>query len=226
MSDAIDIVEFCAEIDPQAERVLDIISRFSEVVTKWTKDHTYDAPDLSDDFSCLYSRTATSGPPSDHANPMPTTTSFRGQAPSRLVSVSDPGLLTPPTIPKLPHLEILSTQPPSVVLGARGNGMSSLRTSVPPISLVGTRPSISARSSIGSSEPLSGNVEFEFDGLWNSFINYLPPVSTVAPGINILAQFPPPVIGTPTEPFGRYLIPKESRISPPTKTTPTSLCSI
>jgi hypothetical protein len=53
MSDAIKIVEYCAVEDPQARRVLDIIQRFSQVVTTWTKDHAYPAPPLSSDFSCL-----------------------------------------------------------------------------------------------------------------------------------------------------------------------------
>lgn len=205
MSDAIDIVAYCAEIDPQAERVLDILTRFSEVVSKWTKDHTYEAPNLADDLSCLNNHTATSAPPSEHTTSGHATTSFGLPAPTRLVNVSDPGLLTPPTIPKLPLLDILSSRPPSAVLGARVNGLSPPFTKAHPVSLVGARPSVSAHSSTGGSEPLSGNeFEFEFDGLWNSFINHLPPVSTVAPGITSLSQFPPPVIGTPTEPFGKY----------------------
>jgi hypothetical protein len=77
----------------------------------------------------------------------------------------------------------------------------------PAIPIMGTRPGVTALSSMETPEPLSGNIEFEFDGLWNSFINHLPPVSTVAPGIsNLASQFPPPVIGTPTEPYGTYLI--------------------
>lgn len=215
MTHATDIVAYCAETDPQADRVLDIITRFSKVVTKWTKDHTYDAPELSDDFRCLYSQASTSRLPSEHTNPVSTTASFRGQASSQHISVSDPGLLTPPSIAKLPLLDTLSTHLLSAVPGTRVHGLSSPHTNYPFGSLVGTRPSVSAHSSIEGSEQLSGNVEFEFDGLWNSFINYLPPVSTVAPGISSLAQFPPPVIGTPTEPFGRCPIPQELKIFPP-----------
>ncbi|KAK4157989.1 fungal-specific transcription factor domain-containing protein [Chaetomidium leptoderma] len=205
MRDAIDIMEYCAEIDPQARRVLDIITRFSEVVTKWTKDHAYPAPHLADDFSCLYNQTARPVPTSEHMHPGPATnTGFQRRTSSHAASGSDPGLLTPPSMPKLPLLDILSTQTPSAVREARVNGMTPPHTHVPPISLVGGRPSVSAHSSIGSSEPLSGNIEFEFDGLWNSFINHLPPVSSVAPGISGLAmQFPPPVIGAPTEPYDK-----------------------
>jgi hypothetical protein len=210
MRDAIDIVSYCAEIDAQARRVLDIITRFSEVVNKWTKDHAYPAPPLSDDFSCLYSQTARSGSASEH-NMLPgpaISTNIQRRSSSQVVHGPDPGLLTPPPIPKVPHLDILPTQATSAALEARVNAMTPLHAHIPPVSLVGGRPSVSAHSSIASSEPMSGNIEFEFDGLWNSFINHLPPVSSVAPGISSLAlQFPPPVIGAPTEPYGAYLPP-------------------
>ncbi|KAK4043233.1 fungal-specific transcription factor domain-containing protein [Parachaetomium inaequale] len=208
MQDAMNIVAYCAEIDPQAQRVLDIVTRFSQVVTKWTKDHTYPAPQLSDDFSCLYNQPTRSGPASEHVqHPGPSVgVNIQRRSSSQAVNGPDPGLLTPPSIPKVPRLDILSTQAPGVALDARVNGMTPPHAHIPPATLVG-RPSVSAHSSIASSEPLSGNIEFEFDGLWNSFINHLPPVSSVvAPGINNPAlQFPPPVIGAPTEPYGAAL---------------------
>jgi hypothetical protein len=206
MRDAIDIVAYCAEIDPQAQRVLDIITRFSEVVTKWTRDHTYPAPQLSDNFGCLYTQATRSGPASDHLN-SGVASNAQGRSSSHAVNGPDPGLLTPPSMPKLPLHDILSTQAPSAALEARVNGMTPPHVHIPPVSLVGPRQSTSAHSSIGS-EPNSGNIEFEFDGLWQSFINHLPPVSSVAPGMSSLAlQFPPPVIGTPTEPYGAYSTP-------------------
>lgn len=207
MRDTIDIMAYCAEIDPQAQRVLDIITRFSEVVTKWTKDHAYPAPQLSDDFSCLYTQPSRPEPASEHMQPRPTiNANIQRRSSSQAVNAPDPGLLTPPSIPKVPLHDILSTHPPSAPLEARVNGMTPPHLHIPPVSLVGGRASVSAHSSIESSEPHSGNIEFEFDGLWNSFINHLPPVSTVAPGISSLAlQFPPPVIGAPTEPYGAYL---------------------
>ncbi|KAH6850304.1 fungal-specific transcription factor domain-containing protein [Chaetomium sp. MPI-CAGE-AT-0009] len=203
MQDAIDIMTHCAEIDPQAHRVLDIITRFSRVVDKWTKDHAYPAPKLSDDFSCLYNQAQRSGPASEHPHQgLAISTNMQRRNPSQGVNGPDPGLLTPPSIPKMPLLGLLSTQAPATALEARVNGMSP--PLIPPATLVGARSSVSAHSSIASSEPLSGNIEFEFDGLWNSFINHLPPVSSVAPGINNMAmQFPPPVIGAPTEPYDK-----------------------
>jgi hypothetical protein len=216
MQDAINIVTYCAEIDPQALRVLDIITRFSEVVTKWTKDHAYAAPPLSADFSCLYNQPVRSGPASDHMHPgVAVNAGIQRRSSSQAVSGPDPGLLTPPSIPKVSlHHDILSTQAPSLGIEARANGMTPPHIHIPPASLVG-RSSVSAHSSIASSEPLSGNIEFEFDGLWNSFINHLPPVSSVAPGISSLAlQFPPPVIGAPTEPYGAYFSLRNSDTPP------------
>jgi hypothetical protein len=204
MRDAIEIVSYCAEIDAQARRVLDIITRFSEVVNKWSKDHSYPAPPLSDDFSCLYNQTARSGPASEHMLPGPAiSTNVQRRSSSQVVHGPGPGLLTPPPLPKVPHHDILSTQATSAALEARVNVMAPLNVHVPAVSLVGGLTSVSAHSSIATSEPMSGNIEFEFDGLWNSVINHLPPVSSVAPGISSLAlQFPPPVIGAPTEPYG------------------------
>ncbi|GAB1320642.1 hypothetical protein MFIFM68171_10852 [Madurella fahalii] len=217
IADAINIMTYCAEIDPQAQRVLEIMSKFAEVVAKWTRDHTYDAPELSTDLSCLNSQAATSRPPSERAIPGPAMSNLQDHGAPRVASVADPGLLTPPTIPKLPLLE---TQTPSALSDARMSGMPSQQTNVPPVSLVGARSSVSAHSSIEGSESLNGNIEFEFDGLWNSFINHLPPVSTVAPGISNLApQFPPAVVGPPTEPFGAYPIPTEPQMHPPTVIT-------
>lgn len=204
MRDAMNIVAYCAEIDPQAQRVLDIITRFSKVVTKWTKDHVYPAPPLSSDFSCLYNRSARSAPASEHIHPATApAANIQRRTSSQTMPGSDPGLPTPPAMTKMALQDMMSTQPPNAVLEAQVNGMVSPQGQIPPTSFVGGRKSVSAHSSAASSEPLSGNIEFEFDGLWNSFINHLPPVSTVAPGISSLAlQFPPPVIGAPTEPYG------------------------
>jgi hypothetical protein len=203
MRDAGTVMAYCAEMDPQAQRVLDIITRFSEVVTKWTKEHAYSAPQLSDDFSCLYNQPTRSGQTSEHASrPLAVNTTIQERRSSQGINRSDPGLLTPPSLPKLPLLDILSAQTPSAAaLETRMSGVTPPHTHAHSNPLAGVRSSISAHSSsIASSEPLSGNIEFEFDGLWNNFITHLPPVSTVA-------QFPPPVIGTPTEPYGAYSTP-------------------
>ena len=211
MRAAIGIVGYCAEIDPQARRVLDIITRFSEVVSRWTQEHAYQAPRLSNNLSFLYSQTARFGPAPQHLNSGAASSTHARNGP-RAVSAPDPGLLTPPSIPKMSLHDILSSQPSSAILEARANGMTPPHIGMPPGSLVGGRPSVSAHSSITSPEPLSGNLEFEFDTLWSSFINHLPPVSSVvAPTLSSLAmqQFPPPVIGTPTEPYGAYSTPWE-----------------
>ncbi|KAK4123943.1 hypothetical protein N657DRAFT_572891 [Parathielavia appendiculata] len=216
MRDAIDIVAYCADIDPQARRVLDIITRFSEVVNKWTKDHAYPAPPLSTNLNCLYVQTTRSGPTSEHMHPgSAINAGIQRRSSSQTVNGPDPGLLTPPPIPKFSHFDILHTHVSSAALEARVNPMIPLNAHGPTVPLVAGRPSISTHSPIASSEPHSGNFEFEFDGLWSNFINHLPPVSSVAPGISNLAlQFPPPVIGAPTEPYGAYLIPREQKVLP------------
>jgi len=208
MADSIEIMKYCSEIDPQAERVLDIILRFSRVVTNWTRDHTYhDAPELSNDLSYLRTKkTATGGLlHADQVQQVPAAPSFREIELSRAPSLSDPGLLTPPAVSKMPLLDTVATQPSSAMVSDSGvHGASPSQTSMYPITVNGSRPSVSATSSVEGSEPPSINIEFQFDNLWTSVINHLPPVSTVAPGINTLAsQFPPPVMSTPTEPFER-----------------------
>jgi len=207
MADSIEIMKYCSEIDPQAERVLDIILRFSQVVTNWTRDHTYhDAPELSNDLSYLRTRKTAAGGllRADQVQQVPVAPSFREIELSRAPSLSDPGLLTPPVVPKMPLLNTVVTQPSSAMVSDSGaHGASPSQTSMYPVTVNGSRPSVPPPSSVGGSEPTSTNVEFQFDTLWTSVINHLPPVSTVAPGINTLAsQFPLPVMGTPTEPFG------------------------
>ncbi len=205
MQAAIDIVGYCAVMDPQAQRVLDIITRFSAVVNRWTRDHTYPAPQLSDDLSFLYSQSARTAAASDLTNPGAASSTY----PRSSGSGPDPGLLTPPSMPKMSLHGILSSQPHIAALDARVNGITPPHIHIPLGTLGGGRPSVSAHSSAGGSEPLSGNLEFEFDGLWSSFINHLPPVSSVAPNLSSLAmQFPPPVIGAPTEPYGAYSPPQ------------------
>ncbi|KAH6625023.1 fungal-specific transcription factor domain-containing protein [Chaetomium sp. MPI-SDFR-AT-0129] len=203
MRDALNIVAYCAETDPQAARVLDIVTRFSQVVTKWTKDHAYPAPQLSDDFSCLYTSAPRSGVGSEPTPMGPILNpDSQWRSSSQTASGSDRGLLTPPSRPKVPLLDVLSSQGPGISIEARVNGMTPPQGHIPSATLVGGRSSVSSHS-IPSFEPHSGNFEFEFDGLWNNFINHLPPVSSVAPNISSLAlQFPPPVVGAPTEPYG------------------------
>ncbi|KAL2164623.1 hypothetical protein VTH06DRAFT_3840 [Thermothelomyces fergusii] len=205
MRDALNIVEYCAEIDPQAQRVLDIITRFSQVVGKWTENHAHSAPKLSDDFSCLYSQPPHSGAASGHMPPGPALDAgIHVRISPQAARGPDPGLLTPPSIPKVPTLGLLSAQASSAALEARASGMSPPHVSIPAGTLVGTHPSIAAPSSLPTAEQFGGNFEFDIDGLWYSCTNYLPPVSTVAPGISSLTlPFPPPAIGAPTEPYDK-----------------------
>jgi hypothetical protein len=218
MSDAIKIVEYCAVEDPQARRVLDIIQRFSQVVTTWTKDHAYPTPPLSSDFSCLSvpavrpaAPTATMSQHGSDAGDL-----SRRSSAHQLTGAPIPGL--PPTTPAVAKAVIrdplASSQPTDAMLEAAAiNGATSpQQVRIPMGAFVGNRASISGPSSMSSAEAApNGDIEVDFGAMWNHFINYLPPVSTVASGITSFAvQFPqpPPVLGPPTEVYGVYSTPQ------------------
>jgi hypothetical protein len=60
-----------------------------------------------------------------------------------------------------------------------------------------------------------GGSEFNFDRLWNNWINHVVPVSAMGPGITPMApQFSPIAPNAPPGPFGTFTLPPESRISP------------
>ncbi|KAL2271769.1 hypothetical protein VTJ83DRAFT_1140 [Remersonia thermophila] len=209
MNDAIMIVEYCAEIDPQARRVLDIIQRFSQVVTTWTKDHAYPAPSLSNDFSCLSAPIVRPTEAATVAQPAPDMArNTQIRSPQQVASGLPSGLPSTPSMSKAPLRDLLSSQVPNPMLEARINGASPPQVQISAGAFTGSSPSISGPSPIPNAEPPSGNIEFEFDGLWNNFISYLPPVSTVAPNINFALQFPAPVLGPATEPYGVYSTPQ------------------
>ncbi|KAL1843814.1 hypothetical protein VTJ49DRAFT_7524 [Mycothermus thermophilus] len=209
MSDAIKIVEYCAVTDPQARRVLDIIQRFSQVVTAWTKEHAYPAPSLSNDFSCLSAPAVHPTGAATVAQPAPDTAgNTQRRSSQQVASGFSPGLPSTPSMSKAPLRDRLSSQAPNPMLEARVNGASPPQVQIPVGTFAGSPASISGPSSIPSAEQPSGNIEFEFDGLWNNFISYLPPVSTVAPNINFALQFPAPVLAPPTDPYGVYSTPQ------------------
>ncbi|KAK4186531.1 fungal-specific transcription factor domain-containing protein [Podospora australis] len=226
ISAAVDFMEYCTEIDPQAERVLDIIKRFVLVVDKWTKDHTYDAPPLSSNLGFLYSTASTPQPPTEPILAGPVVASPQEHIPARS-AVSDPGLLTPPNIPKMALSDILAPVPPSVSQqqDVRMNGTTPPLNSgsIPSLALAATTTdgqatTMTIHPSI-ESPGYRGEIEFEFDNLWNNWIN-LPAQTasavTAAAGIpTISSQFSPTNVAG-TEPFGAYAnTPSESRMPPP-----------
>lgn len=208
MRDALDILAYCAEIDPQAQRVFDIVTRFSQVVGKSGEDRSHLAPKLSDDFNCLYNQPSRFETTFGHMHSGPVLDrSIHVRTSPQAASGPNPGLPTPPSIPKVPMLDALSAQAPSTALEVRAGDMSSPEASVPSGNFIGYGTSAPTQPSLTTTDRLDENFEFDIDRLWFNCANYLPPVTTMAPGMSSLAlQFPPPVIGAPAEPYGAYLL--------------------
>ncbi|KAK4171202.1 fungal-specific transcription factor domain-containing protein [Triangularia setosa] len=257
--DAVDFMEYCTKLDPQAERVLDIITRFAKVVDKWTKSHKYDAPPLSEDLSFLYSHPSSPQQPPDPgplgnlsggpvvASPLqqeqqhdpnyPSHHHHQPQPPHRIIS-NDPGLLTPPTITsKMPLSDILAP----TTQDTRMNGMSPHHHhhhhhhQQQPLQPIPQQQN--------ESPGYNRELEFDFDHLWNNWLNLpgpvvVPPTPTVpVAGISPLTaqQFSPvaPPAAAAPEPFpGAYttsnmspLVPPAVHHSPPGVTVPISVVS-
>ncbi|KAK4639569.1 hypothetical protein QC761_709450 [Podospora bellae-mahoneyi] len=216
--DAVDFMEYCTKLDPQAERVLDIITRFAKVVDKWTKKNKYDAPPLSEDLSFLYSHPSSPQPEPANtlsggpvvASPLQETTthpdpSHPSYAPQHH-RFSDPGLLTPPQITssKMPLSDILA---PTTQQDTRMNGMSPLL----PQQQQQQQPPPPQQQTQNDSPGYNREIEFDFDNLWNNWLN-LPQPAIVPPtptaGISPLTgppQFSPVAAAAQPEPFpGAY----------------------
>jgi len=215
VTDGIAIMKFCAETDPQASRVLEIMEKFARVVAKWTKDHTYNAPDLSGDLSGLYSQMASphlSHEPSDSLGSMPSP----AEPESRMLNALQQTPLPGPAVP-LPSLsELLIPHHPSSVADTRMNGVSPSHTSVPPLNpTIDTRPSVTSHALVDNPDPMNEDIEFDFDNLWNNWINHVVPGSAMASGITpLVPQFPAAVPNAGPDSFGGFTLPPESRISP------------
>jgi hypothetical protein len=225
IADAIGFMEYCTELDPQAERVLDIINRFAKVVDKWTKGHTHDAPPLSEDLSFLYSQASSPQPEpllsggavvaspfqeQDHPHPhhRPSSRVVSGIATTALPH--DPGLLTPPTMSKMPLSDILTPPQPPSGQDTRMDGMSP---PLPAAIAAGPQQSVHAfgpRGSIPQQNESPGynrEIEFDFDNLWNNWLNLPGPaiVSTPAVPVPVPSQFSPVAAAAAVEPFpGAY----------------------
>lgn len=216
-SDAIAIMKFCAETDPQASRVLEIMEKFAKVVAKWTKDHTYDAPELAGDLSGLYSQTASphlSHEPSGSVATMPGTGDSDGQ---RILNVLHQTSLPGPAVP-LPSLSELLIHPPSSASDTRMNGISPLHTAGPtlqaPMEPLPRPLNASTQSLADQGEPMNEDIEFDFDGLWNNWINHVVPVPTMASGVSSIPPQFSPAAATPADTYAGFPMPPESRISP------------
>ncbi|KAK3333970.1 hypothetical protein B0T19DRAFT_142676 [Cercophora scortea] len=201
ITDSIAIMKYCAEIDPQAERLLEILEKFSRVVAKWTKDHTHPAPALSPDLSALYNQRGSFRLHRDHTGSMSTMSNSQEQLPSRNGSMSNTGSLNSSSRITLPELNTLrTTTATATIAGTRMDGivMSPSQISAPlPIS---SRPSVSSHSMADSSDSMNEDTEFHFNSLWDFWSNHKPPASTGLPGIATLApQFPSSLQDNSTE---------------------------
>ncbi|KAK3380179.1 fungal-specific transcription factor domain-containing protein [Lasiosphaeria ovina] len=213
-SDAIALMEYCAESDPQAQRVLEIMHRFSIVVSKWTRSNTYEAPPLSEDLSNLYSQAPSPELRHAHANSIPIVSSPHDRS-SVMVKTSRQSSMSSPTGPRLPVSELLIPHPSASVRDTRMNGMSPPQMtphSLPPLANV--RPSVSSHPVIDNSD-LNGDIEFDFGVLWENYIGHVAPVSAVLAGpSNPAPHFPASILGSTSDPYAAHPLSPESRISP------------
>lgn len=215
VTDAIAIMKFCAETDPQASRVLEIMEKFAKVVARWTEGHTYDAPDLSGDLSGLYSHISSphlSHEPSGLLSSMPSPA--EPETP-RILNALNQNALPGPAVPLPPLSELLTPHPPGSV-DTRMNGVSPSHTSAPSLNPpIDPRAGMSSHPHVVDPDRMHEDIEFDFDGLWNNWINHVVPVSAMGPGITSMApQFSPIAPNAPPGPFGTFTLPPESRISP------------
>lgn len=234
ITDAIENMRYCAEIDPQAERLLDIMNRFYQVVEKWTKDHTYHAPTLSSDLSGLYTTMGNSRLALDHKAWVNNITNSR-EPEARLDGIPH---RTPMNLPLPPISDIVVSQPPSSIIDAKMNGMSPQMMSPPfPHHPIPPRTSVSSHSMSDGSESMNGHIEFSFDGLWENWEKRHPgpglfPVghvhaggsaaATAGPSSGILSQTQPfaaaaapqAPVAAPSPGFAPYQVHPETRIPP------------
>lgn len=222
ITDAVEIMRYCAEIDPQAERLLDIMERFSEVVEKWTKDHTYHAPTLSSDLSGLFN-------PMENSRLAPIGNPWVGNINGPRDPEPRPGAIphrTSMNLPLPPILDMVPSQPPSSGIDAKMNGMSPqhlMSPPFPPHHQIPPRTSVSSHSMSDGSESMNGHIEFSFDGLWENWGGRHPksepgPVNSAA-GPSGMPPFPVQVpVPVPSPGFGGYPVHAADTRIPPIST--------
>jgi len=210
--DATEIMRYCAQTDPQAARLLEIIEKFTAVVANYTPTHRYPAPVLSANLNGLYSRGGSGSRYSrEHTGSVASVSSPQGHESSRVNSLTQQGLMNSPPAPRPHRSEFLVPQPPAAAAttGAgdvRMNGMSPQHTTTTTNTTtaspsmahgMATRPSISSHSTAEGSESMSRDFEFDFNSLWNNWRNGIVHTPNEPTGIaSITALFPPMVHGT------------------------------
>ncbi|KAK3990564.1 activator of stress genes 1 [Cladorrhinum sp. PSN332] len=232
IAEAIDFIKYCGDIDPQADRVLEIITKFAEVVKKWTREHTYPAPLLSDDLSFLFNQASSprrlSEPILPGGGPLVASPAQHDSlSRAAMTATSDPGLLTPPTIPKMALSDMLAPVPPNMSADTRMNGMTpplASHHSVPSsISIINDHSQHHRASMAALESPFPREMEFDFDNLWSNWINHAPApmmgptaISTIPPQFSPVVATGVPVSSHNTEPVsgpfvGGYSMQESSR---------------
>jgi hypothetical protein len=210
---AIAIMKFCAQTDPQAKRVLEIMEKFAKVVAKWTKDHTHEAPELAKDLSGLYSQTASPHLSQEHAALLAGLASARDSEMPRMPPMALQAPLTGQALPPLSELLIPPPAPPGGDI--RMNGVSPSHATGPTLPPpMDPRSGISAHAVVDTAEPMNEDIEFDFDGLWSNWINHVVPGSAIQSAMAppLPPQFPASVPSSDT--YAGFSMPPESRISP------------
>lgn len=200
ITDAISTMKYCAEIDPQAERVLEIMENFAQVVETWTKDHSHAAPVLSADLSCLYTKASSSRMSRENGSSAPSVPSPVDPAGSRIGSISHQPLVPSPSFSrsqKAPNVFIPtpSATVPEVVM----NGMSTVSSTTSPMA-----PPLALRPGHFTHSPPDVSDEWEFDQLWNNYLQLTPHVSTAPELAHIAPQFLPPSTAVSSDPYESY----------------------
>ena len=228
IQEAIDVMNYCAEIDPQAERLLEIMEKFQKVVEKRAKSQPHlsrAGPPLSADLSGLYNRFMGGSRSSrEHASSMASVSSSQGYG-SRTTSVHSP------SVHHIPVADLIIPQHgpalAPVTTGAADTqmkGMSPVQATAPAPLLpsLASRPSVSSHSMAESSDSFNGEIEVDFDGLWSSWANHAPAPMGLGgpPGMATLgAHFSPPLgpSSMGAGPFGPFTISGAAagQVSPP-----------
>ncbi|KAK3950403.1 fungal-specific transcription factor domain-containing protein [Pseudoneurospora amorphoporcata] len=200
ITDAISTMKYCAEIDPQAERVLEIMESFAQVVETWTKDHSYPAPVLSADLSCLYTKSSSSRMSRENGSSAPSIPSPLDPAGSRMGSISHQPAMTSPPLPRPQNASDVFISPPSATVPeVMMNGMSAVSSTTPPMA-----PPLALRPGHITHSPPDVSDEWKFDDLWNNWLQPAPHVSTAPELANIAPQFLPPSTTVSSDPYESY----------------------
>lgn len=200
VTDAISTMRYCAKIDPQAERVLEIMESFAEVVETWTKDHSYPAPALSADLSCLYTKSSSSRLSRENGSSVPSIPSPVDAASSRMGSISHQSAMTSPPLPRPQKAsDVYISAPPVTVPEVIMNGMSAVSSTTPPMG-----PPLALRPGHITHSPPDISDEWKFDDLWNNWVQHAPHGSTAAELGHITPHFIPPSTTVSSDPYESY----------------------